>query len=450
PGGAALSAGIDNGDGSWTLAPEELGGLSLTPPRDYNGDITLGIAAVASDGNDTARETATIAIRVDPVADPPQLTLNDATGDEDREIGLDITVAPAVATETVSLAIGGLPPEAALSAGRDDGDGGWVISAEDLAGLTFTPPPDYNGTLTLTVSATATDGPDVTLVRRLLDVTVRPVADPPMLMARDAAGPGLDAVPLEIAVTPTGATETLSVIVEGVPAGGSLSAGQDEGDGTWTLEPRQLSALRLVPPPDYAGIMALTVSVVATDGRDMALVRRFIDVTVEAVADPAKLPPDATAAAYGLGRPDATETDPGKPAESEKPLLAGDITAAPPPEAARLLSRGDDFLKIGDLASARLFYELAATQGSARAATAIARTYDPVFFEETGVRGASPDPAKAAGWYREAMEGGEPAAARHLEELVVWLERRTPGDTEARRLLDQLRRARAERTVIRP
>ena len=78
-------------------------------------------------------------------------------------------------------------------------------------------------------------------------------------------------------------------------------------------------------------------------------------------------------------------------------------------------------MRIGDVASARLMYEHAATTGSARAATAAGATYDPVVIAQLGLR-SLPDPAKAAEWYQKGSAGGDPRAAQRLEAMRRWLE----------------------------
>ena len=84
---------------------------------------------------------------------------------------------------------------------------------------------------------------------------------------------------------------------------------------------------------------------------------------------------------------------------------------------AALMKRGDELLALGDLAAARLYYERAAMAGSARAATAAAKTYDPIFVKNSGVRGARPDTVKALAWYRKAIELGDSEAAARLKRL---------------------------------
>ena len=84
---------------------------------------------------------------------------------------------------------------------------------------------------------------------------------------------------------------------------------------------------------------------------------------------------------------------------------------------AALLRRGDELLALGDLSAARLLYERAAMGGSARAATAAGKTYDPIFVKDSGLRGARPDTAKALAWYGKAIELGDGEAAARLKRL---------------------------------
>ena len=57
--------------------------------------------------------------------------------------------------------------------------------------------------------------------------------------------------------------------------------------------------------------------------------------------------------------------------------------------------RGDDFLKAGDISSARLFYERAAEMGDGAAALRLGATFDPGFLARSVVRGITGDPAQA-------------------------------------------------------
>jgi TPR repeat protein len=105
-----------------------------------------------------------------------------------------------------------------------------------------------------------------------------------------------------------------------------------------------------------------------------------------------------------------------------------------------LIARGDEFLKIGDVASARLFYRLAANLGSARGAGALGWTFDPHYLEKAGITGVQPSPGDAMEWYRKAMALGDRDATNRFLVLVERLEKKAAqGDSEAKQLLEKLR-----------
>ena len=289
PTGASLSAGTDNGDGTWTLTQGQLTGLTLTPPADSDADFTLTVTSTATDGSDTAQTVDTFDVTVNAVADAPTVTANDVSGNEDTAITLDIASAltDTDGSESLSVVVSGVPTGASLSAGTDNGDGTWTLTQGQLTGLTLTPPADSDADFTLTVTSTATDGSDTAQTVDTFDVTVNAVADAPTVTANDVSGNEDTAITLNIAsaLTDTDGSESLSVVVSGVPTGASLSAGTDNGDGTWTLTQGQLSGLTLTPPADSDADFTLTVTSTATDGSDTAQTVDTFDVTVNAVAD---------------------------------------------------------------------------------------------------------------------------------------------------------------------
>jgi TPR repeat protein len=91
-----------------------------------------------------------------------------------------------------------------------------------------------------------------------------------------------------------------------------------------------------------------------------------------------------------------------------------------PEEIATLVQRGEDFVAAGDLPSARLVFQRAAEAGDARAAMALAATYDPIALKRLGVVGISPDVEKARKWYEKAKEYGSTEAPRRIELLASW------------------------------
>lgn len=81
------------------------------------------------------------------------------------------------------------------------------------------------------------------------------------------------------------------------------------------------------------------------------------------------------------------------------------------------LRRGDQSLRLGDIISARRFYEFAAAAGITEAATAIGQTYDPVYLKSAGVRGVKANPETARAWYEKAARQGDTRAAQRLQSL---------------------------------
>ena len=75
-------------------------------------------------------------------------------------------------------------------------------------------------------------------------------------------------------------------------------------------------------------------------------------------------------------------------------------------EIAGLLARGDDLLRVGDVASARLFYERAAEAGNGQAALRMAATFEAAFLVQIGAPEMAGDPAKARFWYERARKLG--------------------------------------------
>ncbi|SED69163.1 beta strand repeat-containing protein [Pseudomonas anguilliseptica] len=60
-------------------------------------------------------------------------------------------------------------------------------------------------------------------------------------------------------------SETLGLVLSGLPAGARLSAGTDNGNGSWTLTASDLNNLHLLPPAGYTGTLNLTLTGTATE-----------------------------------------------------------------------------------------------------------------------------------------------------------------------------------------
>ncbi len=114
-------------------------------------------------------------------------------------------------------------------------------------------------------------------------------AEAPTLTIQAARGDEDTAIPLHIEtqLTDTDGSETLSVTIANVPEGAALSAGVDQGDGVWLLNPAELEDLTLTPPQDFFGTIDLDVTATATErnGGAEASTGDLLSITVDDVID---------------------------------------------------------------------------------------------------------------------------------------------------------------------
>ena len=165
------------------------GSYFFVPNNDFSGVATFDVQV---DDGLGATDTATVTITVDPDADAPTLSVLDAAGLEDAGIALDVSAAlsDTDGSETLNVTISDIPAGASLS--YVDGnaatrpipvsDGTASLSADQLNGLTITPPTDSDANFSLTVAATATESDGGTATTEAtVAVDVEAVADAPTL-----------------------------------------------------------------------------------------------------------------------------------------------------------------------------------------------------------------------------------------------------------------------------
>jgi Ca2+-binding RTX toxin-like protein len=122
----------------------------------------------------------------------------------------------------------------------------------------------------------------------LLATTIDPVAAAPsMTVVGDASGPQDSPIPLDVTAMLTDPGEVLSIEISGVPIGdgAGLSAGTNNGGGSWTLSAGDLADLTVTPAPGNTAGFQLSVVATSTDGADTASSQPMtIDVVVVADA----------------------------------------------------------------------------------------------------------------------------------------------------------------------
>jgi hypothetical protein len=288
PSGAALSAGTDNGGGSWTLTEEQVEGLTVTLAENSDDDFNLTVTATSTEtgGGDTASTESTITVEVAGVADTPVVTVQNEVGNEDQwiQLNLDSALTDTDGSESLTINIANVPEETILSPGTNDGNGNWSVSAEELSSVCILPPADFNGQIDMTLNVTSTeiDGNAATEIESF-SVTVNPTADVPVVIG-SGSGAEDSAIDLDISATMPNSTEGVeSVTISGLPEGAELSAGTDNGDGSFTLSPDDLDGLTVTPPADFNGSLEMYVSATPTDGSESSAIP--VSVSVSAVAD---------------------------------------------------------------------------------------------------------------------------------------------------------------------
>ncbi|WMN45791.1 tandem-95 repeat protein [Vibrio alginolyticus] len=265
PEGSALSAGVDNGDGTWSLQPGELEGLEFIPSADFNGDVTLTVNATSTDVDTGTTATATqdVTIHISPTNDAPEVTGDiSAVTAEDNSITLtqEQLLEHAVDIDGDDLS--------AINLSTNDENA--TVEMNEDGSFTITPSENFYGDIEFTYDVT--DGEEV--VAAGLDLTVTPVNDAPepqdqaFTVGEDGLLTFTDADLL------TGATDVEgdNLTVEGVTYTGADGVLTDNGDGTYSFAPNE----------NFNGDVNFTFDV--SDGTDTTSAN--IDVSVTPENDP--------------------------------------------------------------------------------------------------------------------------------------------------------------------
>jgi hypothetical protein len=138
------------------------------------------------------------------------------------------------------------------------------------------------------------------------------------------------------------------------------------------------------------------------------------------VNQPTVQPVEASPAASEA--PSKAQTAAVPPTQPSSSSIAKQSAARPPvalddSEIAMLIKRGNNLLKDGDFAAARLLFERGANAGSAEAALALGSTYDPLVIKRLGAITVKPDIENARKWYQIAADHGSADAKLQLANL---------------------------------
>src|SRR5215470_8441124 len=212
---------------------------------------------------------------------------------------------------------------------------------------------------------------------------------PARLVVEAQRGFANEPIPLGVSLNGASGEETLTLV--GLTNGTKLSAGTPLGLTGWQMSARDLGNAFAYAPRDFIGVMDAAIDL--RSARDRLVDSQFVRLEWMPKKE-SRLAP----------RPD-------------QPKVPPVIQKLDADEIATLMKRGEEFLRNGDIASARLLLRRAAGAGNAQAALTLGVTFDPAFLVEQGVLGFAPDVPQARAWYERAVELGSPEARRRLDRL---------------------------------
>ncbi|SKA05832.1 hypothetical protein SAMN02745127_01988, partial [Oceanospirillum multiglobuliferum] len=279
------------------LTPGEAQSIQLVPPANYSGDFNLTVnvrsVEVDSDGNalDILADAVSQSVQVSVAPEADSLligNISDQTVSEDASavnLGLDLTLNDA--DELLNITLNGLEPGSTISVVGQSvmvGNTGTAsisnLTEADAETLSVTPPENYSGTMNIGISIKTIDGGDIldTAVTQSFSFTVtpeadQPVLDHPFLSNEFDNGDGTFSYDLELNASLTDGSEELSLRVDGLPAGSTLTNSHGDNltitDGSITLTLDQLSGLKLITPDqlisDGVGGLHIEATAISTE-----------------------------------------------------------------------------------------------------------------------------------------------------------------------------------------
>lgn len=315
-----------NASGLYSVSAGNINKVSVVPAKDFSGDIKLSItpvstekAPVASGQNKAFGDAIELVINVNPLADDAKLTVRDIQGKEDTLIDLGSKIGLAHLGDTTDgseqlfVRIGGLPAGATLWLGGVavtlDANGYYEVPFDRINDLKLLPPKNSNVDFDLTIkgvvkdTATLTDanGQPHTVVNeketgtQTLHVDLVGVVDEPHFdlntsgWSQDGNGYTITIqedgrAPLDFKLTsgewtdtPLDHSETLNLVLEGLPAGAKVFDGNGKaltltfagldgkGNPLYQMDVSSLGNLQIQPPANSTADLHLIGHVVVTE-----------------------------------------------------------------------------------------------------------------------------------------------------------------------------------------
>ncbi|MFM5819171.1 retention module-containing protein [Aeromonas sanarellii] len=321
--GKVLTPGAN---GLYTVAGGDINKVTVVPGKDYSGDIKLIVTPVSTEKTPvvTGKETALgdpleVIVNVNPLADDAKLTVREIQGKEDTLIDLGSKIGLAHLGDTTDgseqlfVRISGLPAGASLLLGGVavtlDANGYYEVPYDRINDLKLLPPKNSNVDFDLTIKGVVKDtailtdasGQTHTVVNeketgsQSLHVDLVGVVDEPHFdlnttdWTQDGNGYSITIqedgrAPLDFKLTsgewtdtPLDHSETLNLVLEGLPEGAKVFDGSGKeltltfagldgkGNPLYQVDVTSLGNLQIQPPPNSTADLHLVGHVVVTE-----------------------------------------------------------------------------------------------------------------------------------------------------------------------------------------
>ncbi|MCY9814638.1 retention module-containing protein [Aeromonas caviae] len=353
--GKVLTPGAN---GLYTVAGGDINKVTVVPGKDYSGDIKLIVTPVSTEKTPvvTGKETALgdpleVIVNVNPLADDAKLTVREIQGKEDTLIDLGSKIGLAHLGDTTDgseqlfVRISGLPAGATLLLGgvavNLDANGYYEVPYDRINDLKLLPPKNSNVDFDLTIKGVVKDtailtdasGQTHTVVNeketgsQSLHVDLVGVVDEPHFdlnttdWTQDGNGYSITIqedgrAPLDFKLTsgewtdtPLDHSETLNLVLEGLPEGAKVFDGSGKeltltfagldgkGNPLYQVDVTSLGNLQIQPPPNSTADLHLVGHVVVTENDGD---HKSFDVPLTIKVEPAIDATDYAKTSHGL------------------------------------------------------------------------------------------------------------------------------------------------------
>ncbi|WP_370277737.1 retention module-containing protein [Pontibacterium sp.] len=231
---------IQSGPSNGSVSVDPVTGeVTYTPDGDYNGPDSF--TYTVKDATGLESNVATVNITVEPVADKPVAADDNVITDEDVAIAIDVLANDTDPENDID------PTTVVIQSGPSNGS----VAVDPVTGeVTYTPDLNYNGPDSFTYTVKDATGLESNVAT--VNITVDPVADPPVAADDSANVKGNSFVDIDVLSNdsdPENDIDPTTVVIQSGPSNGSVSVDPVTGE------------VRYTPDADYFGPDSFTYTV---------------------------------------------------------------------------------------------------------------------------------------------------------------------------------------------